>query len=120
MALKSSYFRLIFNLTYVKVVSTKYALLTTDVNFFLALFITCDNLNHFNATGIACIMELLAEPLYILSQNLLLLRLRMVVESMATLLRCLTIFILVSKKNNMVIHFFKCLFCQLYDFIIYQ
>ncbi|CAI0404534.1 unnamed protein product [Linum tenue] len=40
--------------------------------------------------GGACMLELLAEPLYILSQNLLLLELRLIVESAATLLRCLT------------------------------
>ncbi|KAJ6415400.1 hypothetical protein OIU84_004238, partial [Salix udensis] len=31
--------------------------------------------------GCACIFELLAEPLYILSQNLLLLKLRLIVDS---------------------------------------
>ncbi|CAN1180471.1 Protein RFT1 homolog [Linum perenne] len=40
--------------------------------------------------GCACMLELLAEPLYILSQNMLLLELRLVVESAATLFRCLT------------------------------
>ncbi|KAD2392894.1 hypothetical protein E3N88_39871 [Mikania micrantha] len=46
-----------------------------------------------NAFG--CILELLAEPLYILSQNLLLLKLRLVVETVATLLRCITVYIFI-------------------------
>lgn len=52
--------------------------------------------------GCACILELLAEPLYILSQNLLLLRLRLVVETVATLLRCVTMYIFIIKQMNMV------------------
>ncbi|KAI5670220.1 hypothetical protein M9H77_10584 [Catharanthus roseus] len=51
--------------------------------------------------GSACILELLAEPLYILSQNLLLLKLRLVVESAATLLRCLTTYVLIMKQPEM-------------------
>ncbi|XP_058104416.1 uncharacterized protein LOC131248248 isoform X2 [Magnolia sinica] len=51
--------------------------------------------------GFACILELLAEPLYILSQNLLLLKLRLGVETMATLFRCLTTYILIVKQSNM-------------------
>ncbi|MCL7045221.1 hypothetical protein MKW94_020171 [Papaver nudicaule] len=51
--------------------------------------------------GFACVLELLAEPLYILSQNLLLLKLRLVVESIATLLRCTTTYILIVKQSNM-------------------
>ncbi|CAN1180472.1 Protein RFT1 homolog [Linum perenne] len=43
-----------------------------------------------------------AEPLYILSQNMLLLELRLVVESAATLFRCLTMYILVVKMSSMV------------------
>lgn len=43
----------------------------------------------------ACILELLAEPLYILSQNLLLLKLRLMVETAATLLRCLTVYVFI-------------------------
>ncbi|KVI04522.1 RFT1-like protein [Cynara cardunculus var. scolymus] len=43
----------------------------------------------------ACILELLAEPLYILSQNLLLLKLRLVVETAATLLRCITVYVFI-------------------------
>jgi Rft protein len=49
------------------------------------------------------IFELLAEPLYILSQNLLLLRLRLVTESVATQLRCLTTYFLIVEKHDMVI-----------------
>lgn len=51
--------------------------------------------------SLACILELLAEPLYILSQNLLLLKLRLVVETAATLLRCLTTYILIVKQTEM-------------------
>ncbi|CAN1180466.1 Protein RFT1 homolog [Linum perenne] len=51
--------------------------------------------------GCACMLELLAEPLYILSQNMLLLELRLVVESAATLFRCLTMYILVVKMSSM-------------------
>ncbi|KAG5558349.1 hypothetical protein RHGRI_008316 [Rhododendron griersonianum] len=51
--------------------------------------------------GLACILELLAEPLYILSQNLLFLRLRLVVESAATLSRCMTTYILIVTQPDM-------------------
>lgn len=51
--------------------------------------------------GFACILELFAEPLYILSQNLLLLRLRLMVETAATLLRCVTTYTLIVKHTNM-------------------
>ncbi|GMN41012.1 hypothetical protein TIFTF001_010236 [Ficus carica] len=51
--------------------------------------------------GFACILELLAEPLYILSQNLLLLKLRLVVETIATLLRCVTMCFFIVKQMNM-------------------
>ncbi|ONH99502.1 hypothetical protein PRUPE_6G033300 [Prunus persica] len=53
--------------------------------------------------GSACIFELLAEPLYILSQNLLLLKLRLVVETVATLSRCITMFILIVKQTYLLI-----------------
>ncbi|MQM11540.1 hypothetical protein Taro_044442 [Colocasia esculenta] len=51
--------------------------------------------------GFGCMLELLAEPLYIFSQNLLLLKLRLRVETIATFLRCLTTYILISKKASM-------------------
>ncbi|XP_043697481.1 protein RFT1 homolog isoform X2 [Telopea speciosissima] len=51
--------------------------------------------------GFACILELLAEPLYILSQNLLLLELRLMVETVATLSRCMTTYFLIVKQTNM-------------------
>ncbi|KAF6161350.1 hypothetical protein GIB67_025612 [Kingdonia uniflora] len=51
--------------------------------------------------GIACVLELFAEPLYILSQNLLLLELRLMVETAATFLRCMTIYIFIVKQINM-------------------
>ncbi|KAH0895511.1 hypothetical protein HID58_045079 [Brassica napus] len=38
--------------------------------------------------GFACVLELMAEPLYILSQTLMLLKLRLVVETVATFSRC--------------------------------
>ncbi|XP_038709681.1 protein RFT1 homolog isoform X2 [Tripterygium wilfordii] len=49
--------------------------------------------------GWACILELLAEPLYILSQNLLLLKLRLMVETAATLSRCTILYILIAKQS---------------------
>lgn len=52
--------------------------------------------------GLACALELLAEPLYILSQNLLLLKLRLGVETFATLSRCLTTYIIIARQVNMV------------------
>ncbi|KAF7138662.1 hypothetical protein RHSIM_Rhsim07G0010200 [Rhododendron simsii] len=51
--------------------------------------------------GLTCILELLAEPLYILSQNLLFLRLRLVVETAATLSHCMTTYILIVKQPDM-------------------
>ncbi|KAJ8643781.1 hypothetical protein MRB53_005529 [Persea americana] len=51
--------------------------------------------------GLACALELLAEPLYILSQNLLLLKLRLGVETFATLSRCLTTYIIIARQVNM-------------------
>ncbi|KAK3221088.1 hypothetical protein Dsin_015058 [Dipteronia sinensis] len=65
-------------------------------------------LNHSNPyvrailiNGFACILELLAEPLYIISQNLLLLKLRLMVETVATLSRCVTMYILIVKQTDM-------------------
>lgn len=52
--------------------------------------------------GCACLLELLAEPLYILSQNLLLLKLRLMVETVATFSRCVTMYILIVKPYDMV------------------
>ncbi|KAI3778096.1 hypothetical protein L2E82_07119 [Cichorium intybus] len=49
----------------------------------------------------ACILELLAEPLYILSQNLLLLKLRLIVETAATLLRCMTVYVFIIMQIDM-------------------
>ncbi|OMO98168.1 Lipid transporter [Corchorus olitorius] len=51
--------------------------------------------------GCACILELLAEPLYILSQTLFLLKLRLKVETAATFLRCITMYILLVNCTNM-------------------
>ncbi|XP_068662612.1 uncharacterized protein [Aristolochia californica] len=51
--------------------------------------------------GFACILELLAEPVYILSQNMFLLKLRMIVETMGTILRCSTVYILILTRSNM-------------------
>lgn len=64
--------------------------------------------------GFACILELLAEPFYILSQNLLLLKLRLVIETAATVMRCLTTYTLIVNQTNMVIVdpflYFNCLY----------
>ncbi|KAJ6933348.1 hypothetical protein NC651_008682 [Populus alba x Populus x berolinensis] len=43
--------------------------------------------------------KLLAEPLYVLSQNLLLLKLWLIVETAATFLHCLTMYIILSKQR---------------------
>ncbi|MBA0574993.1 hypothetical protein Golob_027327 [Gossypium lobatum] len=51
--------------------------------------------------GFACILELLAEPLYILSQTFFLLKLRLVVETVATFSRCVTMYILIVNLTNM-------------------
>ncbi|XP_020095488.1 protein RFT1 homolog isoform X2 [Ananas comosus] len=51
--------------------------------------------------GFACVLELMAEPLYILSQNLLLLKLRLVTETAATILRCLTTYIFIVRHIEM-------------------
>ncbi|GFZ15180.1 lipid transporter [Actinidia rufa] len=51
--------------------------------------------------GFACILELFAEPLYILSQNMLLLRLRLIAETAATLARCMTTYNLIVKQPDM-------------------
>ncbi|KAJ6933349.1 hypothetical protein NC651_008682 [Populus alba x Populus x berolinensis] len=49
----------------------------------------------------ACVLlcKLLAEPLYVLSQNLLLLKLWLIVETAATFLHCLTMYIILSKQR---------------------
>ncbi|KAH0907769.1 hypothetical protein HID58_039596, partial [Brassica napus] len=52
--------------------------------------------------GAACVLELMAEPLYILSQTLMLLKLRLVVETVATFSRCVTLCFLIVKQTNMV------------------
>ncbi|KAG0498764.1 hypothetical protein HPP92_003455 [Vanilla planifolia] len=49
--------------------------------------------------GFACILELFGEPLYILSQNLLLLELRLFIETIATLVRCMIIYIMVRQES---------------------
>ncbi|GKV17560.1 hypothetical protein SLEP1_g28048 [Rubroshorea leprosula] len=51
--------------------------------------------------GWACILELLAEPLYILSQTMLMLKLRLVVETAATLSRCVTM------RKELSLHYHK-------------
>lgn len=58
--------------------------------------------SSYHMAGCACLLELLAEPLYILSQNLLLLKLRLIVEAAATLSRCLTMYILIVNQTDMV------------------
>ncbi|VYS66184.1 unnamed protein product [Arabidopsis thaliana] len=51
--------------------------------------------------GFACVLELMAEPLYILSQTLLKLQLRLIVETVATLARCVTLYSLLVMQTNM-------------------
>ncbi|KAL4203675.1 hypothetical protein AMTRI_Chr01g105100 [Amborella trichopoda] len=50
--------------------------------------------------GFACILEILAEPLYILAQNMLLFGLRLKVETAATTLRCMTTYFLIINQTN--------------------
>ena len=65
--------------------------------------VPCYLILYVKLTGFACVLELLAEPLYILSQNLLLLKLRLMVETTATIVRCMTTYILIIRQPNMVI-----------------
>lgn len=51
--------------------------------------------------GFACLLELLAEPFYILAQYLFCLKLRMVVESAATLSRCVATYALIVGNSGM-------------------
>ncbi|CAN8298613.1 unnamed protein product [Cochlearia groenlandica] len=51
--------------------------------------------------GFACVLELMSEPLYILSQTLMLLKLRLVVETVATFSRCITLCSLIVMQTNM-------------------
>ncbi|KAF0906641.1 hypothetical protein E2562_012222 [Oryza meyeriana var. granulata] len=50
--------------------------------------------------GFACVLELLAEPLYILSQRKKYYQIRVYTEPVATLLRCLTTFIFITKGHT--------------------
>lgn len=54
--------------------------------------------------GFACILELLAEPLYILSQKKKYYNIRVYTEPAANLLRCLMTFILVNGHADVVIN----------------
>ncbi|CAH8259982.1 unnamed protein product [Arabidopsis lyrata] len=51
--------------------------------------------------GSACVLELMAEPLYILSQTLMLLQLRLIVETVATISRCVILCSLIVMQPNM-------------------
>ncbi|CAH9057781.1 unnamed protein product [Cuscuta epithymum] len=50
--------------------------------------------------GFACILELLAEPFFILAQKLALLKLRLIVETAATLSRCIVTYALILKQPS--------------------
>jgi hypothetical protein len=52
--------------------------------------------------GAAAVLELGSEPLYILAQHLLLLRLRVVVEGLATLARCVLTYVLLVQGIGLV------------------
>ncbi|MCO5554002.1 hypothetical protein L7F22_007528 [Adiantum nelumboides] len=54
-----------------------------------------DSAHAFLVLGLSCIVEILSEPLYILAQNMLLLQVRVKIEAFATLLRCITTYMLV-------------------------
>ncbi|XP_010482360.1 PREDICTED: protein RFT1 homolog [Camelina sativa] len=51
--------------------------------------------------GFACVLELLAEPLYILSQTLMNLKLRLTVEIFATISRCVILCSFIVMQTNM-------------------
>ncbi|EOA30348.1 hypothetical protein CARUB_v10013471mg [Capsella rubella] len=51
--------------------------------------------------GFACVLELMAEPLYILSQTLTHLQLRLIVETFATVSRCVVLYSLIVMQTNM-------------------
>ncbi|KAG7576709.1 RFT1 [Arabidopsis thaliana x Arabidopsis arenosa] len=51
--------------------------------------------------GSACVLELMAEPLYILSQTLMHLQLRLIVETVATVSRCVVMCSLIVMQPNM-------------------
>ncbi|BAT01524.1 Os07g0486100 [Oryza sativa Japonica Group] len=51
----------------------------------------------------ACVLELLAEPLYILSQRKKYYQIRVYTEPVATLLRCLTTFIFITKGHSKMV-----------------
>lgn len=57
----------------------------------------------FNMTAFACVLELLAEPLYILSQRKKYYQIRVYTEPVATLLRCLTTFIFITKGHSKMV-----------------
>lgn len=57
----------------------------------------------FNMTALACVLELLAEPLYILSQRKKYYQIRVYTEPVATLLRCLTTFIFITKGHSKMV-----------------
>jgi oligosaccharide translocation protein RFT1 len=68
-------------------------------------------------TGFACILELLVEPLYILSQKKKYYNIRVYTEPAASLLRCLMTFILVKGYADVVINillFTVMSFCSYY------
>ncbi|CAH9095949.1 unnamed protein product [Cuscuta epithymum] len=51
--------------------------------------------------GFACILELLAEPFFILAQKLALLKLRLIVEIVATLSHCIVTYALILKQPSL-------------------
>ena len=54
-------------------------------------------------TGVAAVLELGSEPLYILAQHLLLIKLRTIIEGLATFTRCVVTYVLIIKGIGMVI-----------------
>jgi hypothetical protein len=54
-------------------------------------------------TGVAAVLELGSEPLYILAQHLLLIKLRMIIEGVATFIRCVVTYVLLIQGIGLVI-----------------
>lgn len=58
------------------------------------LSISQDYASSMGVLGVAAVLELGSEPLYILAQHLLLIKLRMIIEGVATFIRCVVTYVL--------------------------
>lgn len=62
------------------------------------LHISRESAHAYLILGIACIIEILSEPFYILAQNMLLLQLRVKTEALAMIIRCMVTYIFVIQN----------------------